>query len=64
VVGGISVNAADRYVTAYSEVLSAIDATASPDRSTIDRILDREHGRWMAFSALRLRHFGFHFNIF
>jgi hypothetical protein len=70
----MTVDPADSYATASSDILTAIRAAgphASLDRKQVDplsrhvnRILDAEHGRWIAFSFDRLRQFGYRFDTF
>jgi hypothetical protein len=69
---GISIDASDRYVTAYTEILEALGRTPLPEASgartalavRIGQILAAEHGRWIDFSYGRLKTFGYHFNTY
>lgn len=58
---GIAADAGDTYLRAYSAILEALDARIGrrPDGREINRILDEEHDRWVAFSLGRLRQFGY-----
>jgi hypothetical protein len=65
----IRIDPKDSYVTAYSDILRAIDD--SPDRSgenlnatRVYRALSAEHGRWISSSIDRLHRFGYHFDTF
>ena len=65
----MTIDPTDSYVTASSNILAAIRDQTGRDGPTldtkrIDRILDREHGRWISFSADRLHKFGYHFDTF
>ena len=70
----MSIDPTDSYVTAYSDILSAIRAGATartvgrrPDellQRNVRRILETEHGRWLGSSYERLRKFGYRFNTF
>jgi hypothetical protein len=59
----------DHYVTAYSDILSAIHGSSGGtgqylDATHVDRALRTEHGRWISSSIERLRRFGYHLDTF
>jgi hypothetical protein len=65
----IRIDPKDRYATAYSDILRALDAP--PDRTgqtvnatQVDHALRAEHGRWISTSIDRLHRFGYHFDTF
>ncbi len=65
---GIVPDRSDGYLTAYSQILEAIQGGDDPRdplmRRRIDRALDAELGRWRDFSYTRLRHFGYRFDTY
>jgi hypothetical protein len=55
----IQPDAADIYVSLYSQVLDAIRAPRVVDGRRVERILANVHGRWRVSSIDRLRQFGY-----
>ena len=65
----MTIDPSDRFVTAYSSIVTAIRDAAGPhgqnlDARQIGRILEYEHGRWVSLASDRLRHFGYRFDSF
>jgi hypothetical protein len=54
----------DSYVEAYSELLAEMRSADGATASEINRILGAEHRRWLDFSEVRLRQFGYTFDTF
>jgi hypothetical protein len=57
-------NPSDSYVEAYSELLAEMRSPNGATASEINRILGAEHRRWLDFSQVRLRQFGYAFDTF
>lgn len=57
-------DARDSYVEAYSELLAEMRSPNGATASEINRILGAEHRRWLDFSEVRLRQFGYTFDTF
>jgi hypothetical protein len=65
----MTIDPSDRFVTAYSSIVTAIRDAAGPHGQNLDarqirRILEYEHGRWVSLASDRLRHFGYRFDSF
>ena len=61
----ITPSATDRYVSAYTSILGAIEPSRTRiEAAPIVRALESERGRWLSFSYDRLRQFGYRFNTF
>jgi hypothetical protein len=65
----MTIDPSDRFVTAYSRIMTAIRDAAGPrgqnvDARQIGRILEYEHGRWVSLASDRLRHFGYRVDTF
>jgi hypothetical protein len=65
----MTIDPTDNYVTAYSEILTAVrdgagGASQRLGARQINRVLDGEHGRWLSLSFDRLRQFGYRFDTF
>jgi len=56
----------DEYVNEYTDIAAELRRSggAPLDAQFINRILNAERGRWLSFSATRLRQFGYHFDTF
>jgi hypothetical protein len=54
----------DSYLEAYSEILDVMAAPRGGSVAEIHRILGGERRRWLEFSRIRLRQFGYEFNTF
>src|SRR5262249_43566450 len=53
---GISIDPSDSYVSDYSRILELLRA-GPLDVRAVNQSLNAERGRWLSFSATRLRHF-------
>jgi len=60
----LAVDRTDAYVDEYSRIVEAMQAGGPLDVLRINQILNAERGRWLTFSATRLRHFGYHFDTY
>jgi hypothetical protein len=65
----MTIDPSDRFVTAYSSIVTAIRDAAGPHGQNLDArqirlILEYEHGRWVSLASDRLRHFGYRFDSF
>jgi hypothetical protein len=62
---GITIDPRDRDVADYSDLLAEIGAGARTlDARRVNRILERQHSRWLSRSYDRVRQFGYHFDTF
>lgn len=60
----LTIDPTDSYVVEYARIVDAMRSGGPLDVLQINQILNSERGRWLTFSATRLRHFGYHFDTY
>jgi hypothetical protein len=62
----VQIDPTDSYVAEYSKLEAMLRAPDGPrlDARAVNQILDAQRGRWLSFSATRLRRFGYHFDTY
>jgi hypothetical protein len=60
----LDIDPTDSYVGEYSRIAAMARSGQPLDTSTVNQILNAERGRWLSFSATRLRQFGYHFDTY
>jgi hypothetical protein len=58
----LEIDPSDAYASEYSRVAALVRAGRPLDADLVNQILNAERGRWLSFSATRLRQFGYHFD--
>jgi hypothetical protein len=60
----LEIDPADSYVGEYSRLVAMVRAGRPLDADLVNQILNAGRGRWLSFSATRLRQFGYHFDTY
>jgi hypothetical protein len=60
----LDIDPTDSYVGEYSRLAAMVQSGQPLDASTVNQILNAGRGRWLSFSATRLRQFGYHFDTY
>lgn len=60
----LEIDSTDSYVEEYARIAAMARSGQPLDVAIVDQILNAERGRWLSFSATRLRQFGYHFDTY